>query len=134
MSNCGYFDECDGATCITCHRPLSLTRNAVILECIRKLKTTWAGNGGPPDDPHPSAMLVNETIQYSIETLESMLVTEPPVVEIKGHMSSDDMFAMMERQLAAGHEDYESQYMSYLESGGNGEAVPMEYEQWRAMQ
>jgi hypothetical protein len=105
MSNCGYFDECDGATCITCHRPLSLTRNAVILECIRKLKTTWAGNGGPPDDPHPSAMLVNETIQYSIETLESMLEVE---------------------------EDYDSQYASYLEAGGEGD--PMDFEEWRAQQ
>lgn len=25
MSNCGHFDECSGATCITCHRPLNLT-------------------------------------------------------------------------------------------------------------
>lgn len=23
MSNCGYFDECSGATCITCHRPFT---------------------------------------------------------------------------------------------------------------
>lgn len=27
----------------------------------------------------------------------------PPVVEIKGQVSSGDMFAMMERQFAAGH-------------------------------
>lgn len=26
MSNCGYFDECAGATCITCHRPFVDTR------------------------------------------------------------------------------------------------------------
>lgn len=29
---------------------------------------------------------------------------------------------------------YESQYMSYLESGGTGEREPMTYEEWRAKQ
>lgn len=28
LRNCGYFDECSGATCVTCHQPLNRTRPA----------------------------------------------------------------------------------------------------------
>ena len=38
------------------------------------------------------------------DTLESVVKPQlPRVVEIKGQVSSDDMFAMMERQLTEGH-------------------------------
>lgn len=43
MSNCGNFDECDGATCSTCHRPLNTPTQAPAETPSAAEKDVWHG-------------------------------------------------------------------------------------------
>jgi hypothetical protein len=51
---------------------LELDRNEILEEAARAVELCYTGLGGPPDDPHPDAVLVNGTIHDCAKAIRAL--------------------------------------------------------------